>query len=247
MTDPNAHRARRLERDHVVAAVNDSIRRIQAAESGTQSLASGRERLCDACGRETATAVASLPGVPGLPGAPISVAYGKACLAANAHPWELLAVNTALSGGLDRCRPWWQDMVSATCRHLNRDPEEFTAAVEAIMTRWNNEQSATGDRQKPATPADDMQHLFEKSSFGSPPAPKSARVVIEVLASVIPERPEPVFTRRFAITTDEWENAGPEEKVAMLTDLNRKAQDYAASLMVRPDRVNWVRTDWLYL
>lgn len=73
----------------------------------------------------------------------------------------------------------------------------------------------------------------------------SAKVIVEVQAGVIPGTPEPEYTRRWAMTSDEWEAAGPKagEELAML---NGKAQGYAMLLMLQPDRLNWVRTEWLW-
>ena len=82
------------------------------------------ELECEVCSREPAVGVAAIPGVP------ISVAYGRSCLDANAHPWWALVVNTALLGGLDQSTDWWQKMVADTCEHLGRPLEEFEADVE---------------------------------------------------------------------------------------------------------------------
>jgi hypothetical protein len=62
---------------------------------------------------------------------PVSVAYGRKCLQANAHPWGLLVANTALCGGFDQTAEWWQEMVTATCGHLGRSLTEFEADVRA--------------------------------------------------------------------------------------------------------------------
>jgi hypothetical protein len=74
---------------------------------------------------------------------------------------------------------------------------------------------------------------------------EAARVIVEVMAGVIPERPEPDLGRRWALTSAEWEQA--EDQAALLAELNGRAQGYASWLMLQPDRVNWVRTDWLWL
>jgi hypothetical protein len=80
---------------------------------------------CDVCDEEPSVGVASVPGMP------VSVAYGKTCLQANAHPWELLVANTALCGGFDQTAEWWQEMVMATCSRLGRSLAEFEADVRA--------------------------------------------------------------------------------------------------------------------
>lgn len=74
----------------------------------------------------------------------------------------------------------------------------------------------------------------------------SARVIIEVTAGVLPEHPEPEYTKRFAITSNEWEEAG-ERASHLLAERNGQAQGYAMLLMLQPNAVNWVRCDWLWL
>ena len=78
-----------------------------------------------------------------------------------------------------------------------------------------------------------------------------ARLIIEVLAGVVPERPDPEFTRRYAISEDDWAKArasdtmGSEE--ALLAEVAGKAQGYAMLLMLQSNHLNWVRTDWIWL
>ena len=76
---------------------------------------------------------------------------------------------------------------------------------------------------------------------------QSARLIVEVVAGVIPQQPDPVLTRRYAITSAEWHDADGERQAELLAEVNGKAQGYAALLMLQPDRLNWVRTDWLWL
>lgn len=77
---------------------------------------------------------------------------------------------------------------------------------------------------------------------------ESARVIIEVVAGVIPQQPMEEYTKRWGITSAEWYGAeGDEARVSLLSARNKEAQEYAMSLMMRPDYVNWVRTDWLWL
>jgi hypothetical protein len=77
---------------------------------------------------------------------------------------------------------------------------------------------------------------------------ESARVIIEVTAGVIPENAEGEYTRRWALTTREWEDAaGKGEEGQLLAELNGRAQGYAGWLMLQPSSLNWVRTDWLWL
>lgn len=74
---------------------------------------------------------------------------------------------------------------------------------------------------------------------------ESARLLLEVSAGIIPETPEPELGRRWAITTAEWE--GSDDQATLLAERNGQAQGYAQLLMLQPDRVNWVRTDWVWL
>lgn len=84
----------------------------------------------------------------------------------------------------------------------------------------------------------------------------SAKVIIEVVAGIIPNQPEPEFTRRWAINSDEWqaaqeadEKADPEHRFnayLLLAGRAAQADEYARALR-NPQRFNWVRTDWLWL
>lgn len=86
---------------------------------------------------------------------------------------------------------------------------------------------------------------------------QTARVLLEVSAGIIPERPEPELTRKWAITSEEWQKAGDpleagsdlevSRQSALLAECNGRALAYANLLMLQPDRVNWVRTDWIWL
>lgn len=75
---------------------------------------------------------------------------------------------------------------------------------------------------------------------------ESARVIIEVVAGVIPQKPMPEHTKRWAITSREWEDAGQDQMV-LLAERNGQAQGYANLLMLQPQSLNWVRTDWIWL
>lgn len=76
----------------------------------------------------------------------------------------------------------------------------------------------------------------------------SARVIVEVQAGLIPGQPDPEHTKRWALSSDQWQAVvdGGTEGPA-LAELNGRAQGYAALLMLQPDRLNWVRTDWIWL
>lgn len=78
------------------------------------------------------------------------------------------------------------------------------------------------------------------------PYVNSLRVTVEVVAGLIPGKdPEPEFTRQWHITGDEWAAAGAKQS-DLLAELNGRAQGYAMLLMLQPDRLNWVRTDWIW-
>jgi hypothetical protein len=86
---------------------------------------------------------------------------------------------------------------------------------------------------------------------------QTARVLLEVTAGLIPQRPEPALTKQWAITSQEWQEAGEQTESAttleaspqsiLLAERNGRALAYANLLMLQPDRVNWVRTDWIWL
>lgn len=84
---------------------------------------------------------------------------------------------------------------------------------------------------------------------------ESAKVIIEVTAGLIPGTPDPQFTRRWAITSKEWHEA---EQKEMTEDsifhpmhellIFRAAEADAYAMMLRdPARLNWTRTDWIWL
>ena len=86
---------------------------------------------------------------------------------------------------------------------------------------------------------------------------ETARVLLEVTAGLIPQRPEPELTKQWAITSKEWQEAAAQAKdqsdievsrqSTLLAERNGQALAYANLLMLQPDRVNWVRTDWIWL
>ena len=90
---------------------------------------------CDVCLKNEPVGVACVPGVP------MSVAYCKECLAANAHPYRILVGNTAIisslkSGGnyLEDCADWWIEMVMDTLKYLDKTLEEFNLDVGREIT-----------------------------------------------------------------------------------------------------------------
>lgn len=79
--------------------------------------------------------------------------------------------------------------------------------------------------------------------------PSSARVVVEVHAGLLPGEPEPEHTRRWAISSANWEamNGQYGKQSEALANIGGQAAGYAGLLMLQPDRFNWVRTEWIYL
>lgn len=81
---------------------------------------------------------------------------------------------------------------------------------------------------------------------------ENARVIVEVVAGLIPGKdPDPQYTKRYAITSKEWQEAGDQDQgrgqALLLAEVVGKAQGYSAMLMNSPNIVNWVRTDWIWL
>jgi hypothetical protein len=77
---------------------------------------------------------------------------------------------------------------------------------------------------------------------------EQAKILLEVTAGIIPERPEPELTKQWAITSAEWQQATEDDAQGfLLSTRNGQAQGYAGWLMMQPDRVNWVKTNWIWL
>ncbi len=74
---------------------------------------------------------------------------------------------------------------------------------------------------------------------------QTARVVVEVVAGLIPQQPMDEYTQRFIITSQEW--AETEDAALLLATRNGQAVGYAQYLMLQPDSLNWVHVDWLWL
>lgn len=77
---------------------------------------------------------------------------------------------------------------------------------------------------------------------------QTARVLLEVQAGIVPGTPMPEHTRQWAITSEEWQKATEDNKQAeLLAARNGQMQGYAALLMLQPDALNWVKTEWIWL
>jgi hypothetical protein len=72
------------------------------------------------------------------------------------------------------------------------------------------------------------------------------RVLIEVVAGILPGTPVPELTRQWALTEKEW-SEGSEKGFVGLAERNGQAMGYAMLLMSSPNQVNWVRTEWIWL
>jgi hypothetical protein len=55
--------------------------------------------------------------------------------------------------------------------------------------------------------------------------------------------------KQWAISSEEWAKAANEEggHGYLLSSRNGQALGYASWLMMQPDRVNWVKTNWIWL
>lgn len=81
--------------------------------------------------------------------------------------------------------------------------------------------------------------------------PKRARILIEVVAGIVPNTIMPEYTKQFAITSDVWYAEGEyvdrrDEAKMEVMKVYGLAQEYMRSMM-NPQTVNWVRLDWIYL
>lgn len=68
------------------------------------------------------------------------------------------------------------------------------------------------------------------------------RIIIEVRAGVIPDKPMPEYSKRFIITEKDWEDTSGNA----VMEKYGYAQEYMRNLW-RPEGLNWVRCDWIYL
>lgn len=72
---------------------------------------------------------------------------------------------------------------------------------------------------------------------------ESARCCWEVVAGLIPgKNPEPEFTKQWWITSAQWAS---DDGLALWEKGRDEAYDYAKTLL-DPNRLNWVRVDWIW-
>lgn len=86
----------------------------------------------------------------------------------------------------------------------------------------------------------------EENPEPKPGEPEQVRLIIEVVAGVLPGTPLPEFTKRYPITSREWADAGDKQGF-LLAEKVGEANGYATLLMNSPNMFNWVRTDWIWL
>jgi len=76
----------------------------------------------------------------------------------------------------------------------------------------------------------------------------AARILFEVTAGMIPGTPLPNLTRRFEIDDAQWDHAaamGVHASSYLISMTRDRAQTYAGVLMLSPETVQWVRTEYL--
>jgi hypothetical protein len=89
-----------------------------------------------------------------------------------------------------------------------------------------------------------------------------AKAAIEVTAGLIPGQAMSEYTRRWAITSDEWQFATQKDREfvnserdmpmattvqgELLTQAQGKAMAYAQMLMLQPNMLNWVSVNWVW-
>jgi len=74
---------------------------------------------------------------------------------------------------------------------------------------------------------------------------ESLRVAVDVEAGVLVGTPELEFTKRYYITSGDW-NDPEADHAALLTEMVGKATGWATYCMLQPDRFNWVKTEWVW-
>lgn len=75
-----------------------------------------------------------------------------------------------------------------------------------------------------------------------------ARCAFEVVAGIIPAQIDPEYTKRWFLTSDEWDG-GSAEGFRLFHERRRLADEYAAQLQeacVRGRAVNWTRVDFVW-
>lgn len=73
-----------------------------------------------------------------------------------------------------------------------------------------------------------------------------ARCGLDVVAGVLPGTPQPEYTGRRYITSEEWQADDGANPAHLLRDLAGTAAGWATYWMVQPDRFNCVKTEWIW-
>jgi hypothetical protein len=73
-----------------------------------------------------------------------------------------------------------------------------------------------------------------------------ARCAVDVFAGVLPGTPEDDLTRRFWITSEEWQANEGKNQSELLSDMAGKAAAWATFVMLQPERFNWVKLEWVW-
>lgn len=73
-----------------------------------------------------------------------------------------------------------------------------------------------------------------------------AKAGVDVVAGVLPGTPMPEYTRQWFLTSEEWHADDGANQATLLADLAGVAAAWATYLMLQPDRVNWVKTEWVW-
>lgn len=118
-----------LDPSDVLKKVKERLRDFDTSPRGLPAGDGKKPLICQVCEKNEAVGAAAVPCVP------MSVAYCKECLEANAHPWWVLVANTVCINGLENAHDAWKKMVTDTCKHLGRTLEEFNQEVKETLEK----------------------------------------------------------------------------------------------------------------
>ncbi len=75
----------------------------------------------------------------------------------------------------------------------------------------------------------------------------SARFAVAVVAGVLPGERMQEYTRRWVVSSRQWgEVEGTPKAAELLAQRSGQAAGYAGLLQLQPERVNWVKTEWIW-
>jgi lysophospholipase L1-like esterase len=75
---------------------------------------------------------------------------------------------------------------------------------------------------------------------------QTARCGVDVVAGVLPGQPMAEYTRQWFISSEEWSADKGKNQATLLSDLAGRATAWGTYLMLQPDRVNWVKVEWIW-